>query len=266
MYKFVFTAAFAAVLTLNVCVYAGSTIELRGELSVNGAGQSLLIVELVDQTRHQRIATTMAARDGSFRFVGIEPGLYELDVLDGGSLLKREMVEVREGLSGLVVRVDVEPRASTLKPAGPISVTKLRHKVPARAFKLFRSGSTEDLEKAVAIDPDYMEAQNNLGCRYLQAGDYGRALDHLRRAAELDPSSAMTYTNIAIAYIQEQRLDEAEPAVRKALQLGDTSGKANYVMAILLLRRGRSKEEAMRLLAAAADDFPPARTLLNRLK
>lgn len=266
MYKSAFAAALAAALTLGVSIRAESAVELTGEVSINGGGPNLLVIDLVDETRHQRIASAIAARDGSFRFPNIAAGAYELQVLDGGVLLKREFVDVRQGFPGVVIRVEAAPRTSQGKPGGAVSAARLRHKIPRKALKLFRAGSLDGLEKAVAIDPDYMEAHNNLGCRYLQSGDYPRALQHLERAAELDPSSALTFTNIAVAYVQEQRLQDAEIAVRKALQLGDTSGKAHYVMGIVLLRRGRPREEAVRYLSAAADEFPPARAILDRLR
>lgn len=224
------------------------------------------MIDLVNPSRHQRIASTLTARDGSFHFSGVEAGSYELQVLAGTELLKREFVVAHTGTSDLMIRIDLPSARTSPAPRGPLSLFRLQHKVPGKAQKLFRTGSLEALERAVEIDPDYMEAHNNLGCRYLQSGENELALEHLQKAVKLDPSAAQTQTNLAIAFIQLNRLGEAETTARRAIELGDTSAKAEYVVAMILIRQGRGREEALRYLRSASEGFPAAKAVLEKLR
>src|SRR5437879_10808088 len=109
----------------------------------------------------------------------------------------RQSVGVRSSISDPSVRdfvINQMMVVPTDQPAdrpigGTVSVSRLRHQVPAKARnELARSerevrrgrlqSSVAHLQKAVAIDPDYMEAHNNLGARYIALGDNERAVRH----------------------------------------------------------------------------------------
>ena len=259
MHKYACAAVVAAAFMVTTRVCAASTVDLRGEVS-NGGAVNPLVIDLYDE-HHHRVCSTIVAADGSFHFANLEAGNYELQVVDRGNLIGREYVNAQHGLPPLTIRITAPANASRPNPAGPISITRLRHKVPGKAQKLFRRGSLEDLEQAVALDADYMEAQNNLGCKYLERGDYSRALEHLERAAHLDPLP-MTYTNLAIALVQLSRFTDALAAVQHAMREGDASSKTKYVFAIVLMRLGRPSPEYMPPLVAASEDFAPARRVL----
>jgi tetratricopeptide (TPR) repeat protein len=159
--------------------------------------------------------------------------------------------------------------------SGTVSVNRLRHQVPAkarnelaRAERELRQGrlqsSVEHLKKAIAIDPAYMEAHNNLGTRYIALGDNERAVDHLKTALRLDPSSAFAQLNVGLALYFLKRADQAEQYARNAIRLTPGLPKAHYLLGLILEAEGKNPPEAVDHLKKSAVEFPKARLLAAR--
>lgn len=96
-----------------------------------------------------------------------------------------------------------------------------------------------DLEQAVALNPDFYEAQYNLGLLYPQvcrpARQLGAALEAAKAAAALQPDDPAAHTLLASLYYQAADYIQAESALQAALQLD-----AQYVEAVELLGDVRS--------------------------
>lgn len=195
-------AVIAAAFIVNVPAVGREPAELGGEISASGTVMNApLTIELFDTFRHQLVASTFSNPDGSFQFRHLEQGRYEMQISNRTGLLKREFVDTSGRTPMLFIRVDA-PVVAVSRPAGAsISVARLQHKAPVKAVKFLRAGTVEWLEKAVAIDPEFMEAHNDLGCLYVRSGDTARALQHLQRAVEIDPAAARAHTNLAIALL-----------------------------------------------------------------
>ncbi|MEZ5351059.1 MAG: tetratricopeptide repeat protein [Bryobacteraceae bacterium] len=148
----------------------------------------------------------------------------------------------------------------------------MAHKPPKEAIKEYRlaaaatrSGDPEKalrhLRRTVAIDPGFLEAQNNLGARLYQAGEYQEATSHLQAAADGDPSSPEICANLAVALAATDREGEGERWARRAFQLEPDSPKAQYVLAFILAKQNRNLPEALSLLERSVERFPSARGL-----
>ena len=78
--------------------------------------------------------------------------------------------------------------------------SKAARKEFVRADSAIRRGedrkAIDHLRKAVELSPDYAEAHNNLGVRYLVAGEFAQARTHLERALALDEWIAACRTEI----------------------------------------------------------------------
>jgi len=156
--------------------------------------------------------------------------------------------------------------------SGTVSVSRLKHQVPAKAQnelarsdREFRKGhlqsSVEHLKKAIAIDPMYMEAHNNLGARYVSLGDNQRAVEHLEMALRLDPSSAFAHLNASLALYFLKRSDQAEQYARNAIRLTHGLPKAHYLLGLILEAQGKNTPEAVEHLKKSAVEFPQAHRL-----
>ena len=55
----------------------------------------------------------------------------------------------------------------------------------------------EELEQAMALNPDLKEVHNLLGYCFYRVGDYLKAIGAFEKAISIDPGSAIDYANIA---------------------------------------------------------------------
>lgn len=125
--------------------------------------------------------------------------------------------------------------------AGVVSAARLRHKVPKEAQKAYdlavkfakqkKNGEAiQALEDAVALDPDFANAYNDLGVWYFFAGRAGDAEAALRRAIALDPAFSSAYINLGVVALYRGDLMEAERLARKSLALSPRSVEAESLL------------------------------------
>jgi len=149
--------------------------------------------------------------------------------------------------------------------SGTVYAAALRHAVPKaaakahdRARKLFGSGKVSDaareLEKAVALDPDFAEAHENLGALYIKLGRPAEAEPHSRRAIELNPGLASAHSNYATTLAANGNFPEAEKAGRRAIELDPVSVPVltDVAWAFYL---GRHYQDAIEMASRAIESF-----------
>jgi predicted Zn-dependent protease len=87
-----------------------------------------------------------------------------------------------------------------------------------------RKGARAALEKAVRLGPASKEAWNNLGAVAAESGDAARALEALQKAVALDGGYAEAWFNLAMTYEQTNRGKDAAGAWDKYVALDPKSG------------------------------------------
>jgi tetratricopeptide (TPR) repeat protein len=166
-----------------------------------------------------------------------------------------------------------EPSAIRIVPTnvgGTVSVKRLSHKPPKAAKKAYEeavrlSAKGQSLEaiallqKAIQLDPEYMEALNNLGARYILIGEYERALPHLNKAIELDAHSVQPYCNLSLAYLGTGDAAAAERAARQSIANDPNEERGRYLLGVSLIAQRKQVEEATQHLRRAQDHFPQAK-------
>jgi tetratricopeptide (TPR) repeat protein len=157
-----------------------------------------------------------------------------------------------------------------------VSLHTLRHKPPRaarreleRAVKFEREGDRNRaigaLRRAVAVDPEYMQAWNNLGVQLLRANYTEPAVDALRRAIQLDPEAALAQCNLSAALGLAGKLDESEQAARRAIRLDPSLTRARYLLALSLFVQRTKPDEAVAHLSRIAGEYPRAHRLAAAL-
>ena len=73
------------------------------------------------------------------------------------------------------------------------------------------------LERALGIDPAFVEARRMLGEVTLRLGETEAAIDHFRQALTQEPSSADAYAGLGKALIQLKRYEEAAREMERAI-------------------------------------------------
>jgi Tfp pilus assembly protein PilF len=108
-----------------------------------------------------------------------------------------------------------------------------------RGVRAWRKGegdqAVQHLAEAVRLDPDFIDALNELGFVYVKTGHPELALGHLQRAVTLMPNLAVLQTNYAAALVDLGRPVEAEAVARRALQLDARSVQANHLLGVALM-------------------------------
>lgn len=109
------------------------------------------------------------------------------------------------------------------------------------------------LEKAIAIDPLFPWARQNLGCVFVERGDTARARDHFNAALRNYPNFADALAGLANVAELEHKLDEAETFAVKAARIAPRLAGPRLVLAGLALRRGDAAR-VIELLRPIIDD------------
>ena len=158
-----------------------------------------------------------------------------------------------------------------------VSAASLGHRVPKaakkasdRSAKFSRKGDSrraaEELEKAVALDPEYAEAHGNLGFEYSQLGRLREAEAEMRRAIALDPYVSIAHSNLGWVLFQQGNFADAERSARHALALSLNNDRAHVLLGILLGAEPATRAEGARHLEQATSTFPQVKRLLDELR
>jgi tetratricopeptide (TPR) repeat protein len=170
---------------------------------------------------------------------------------------------------------DSEPAPRGAAPASNlVPISQLR--IPSKAIKEFERGqkalksgdnlaSAEHFQKALEIYPDFLQAHNSLGLRYVQRGEFEKALTEHQLALSLDPRNSQTHEDLALVLVSLNRAPEAETEARQALELNPQSVCARYVLGRALIAQRRFSSEAMENLRQSENAFPNASLVLAQI-
>jgi tetratricopeptide (TPR) repeat protein len=262
-------------LALSVCLPASQQQPIRGEVDCPKCPPgSSLYLEVFDQISHTLIDRTLVRPTGDFELLQTPEGVYEVQILTRDGEVLKSQAGMLTNRSPLTMRVDLPEKAQV--SSGTISLGRLRHKVPRKAVAQFKKAekkvtagdpesAIEYLQNAISIDPDYMEAHNNLGVRYMKANKPEQAVPYFRRAIELDPGIGLTYVNLAIALLKAKSPAEAEVAARRAVDLDGRSANSRYVLGMSLFAQQKSAPEALENLKLVENEFPESRLVVAQL-
>ncbi len=235
-----------------------------------------LTVVVRDLTSHGMATEATVMADGSFDLPALEPGKYEVTITNQrGEPLHREFLDIGQNDRPLMLRLPVLEQPAPSAP-GTISAKRLLHRIPSKAAKEYRAslkaseaGDTrkcmEHLQKAIEIDPDYMEARNNLGVRYMALEQYDKAVAQFQKTVALDPTTLKGQLNLSLALSLLQRYPEAEAAARQAVQLEPQFIPARYALGQILAVQDKNTPEAIEDLRMSIRQYPGARLPLARV-
>lgn len=127
------------------------------------------------------------------------------------------------------------------------------------------SCAVHHLEKALRVDPKFVEAHNNLGASYLQLLRYQDAIGEFEAAIALDEKMVAPYRNMSVSFFLLRRYAEAEAAARQALRLNPEHKPARYSLGRALAAQGSTSPETEQLLRGSLSAFPEARLSLAQV-
>ena len=86
----------------------------------------------------------------------------------------------------------------------------------------------QSFERAVQLSPEYVEARNNLGVQFLNAGNYQRAVENLSAAVALSPGWAKAHLNLGDALRATRQYERALQEFQRAQQLDGSLLEVHY--------------------------------------
>jgi tetratricopeptide (TPR) repeat protein len=190
-----------------------------------------LQVRLMGGSSGTPIATTYTNSNGEAEFGAVRVGDYHVTVSgDGIETTDSRTFEVDERKvtqsQYVAVRaIDDSPANQGGSKGSMVSAGELR--VPPKATKEFDKANEamvrrdwkkalERLNKAIAIDPRYAAAYNNLGVLYARMNDFVHEKEALEKAISLDDHLAPAYVNLAKLCLREKNFPQAEALLVKA--------------------------------------------------
>jgi tetratricopeptide (TPR) repeat protein len=88
------------------------------------------------------------------------------------------------------------------------------------------AGETVELDRAIQLNPNLAEAQNQRGYLAVRGDDAAKAEDCFRAAVRASPSFAAAWINLAATLASETRWQEARQAVSRALEIDPDNAQA----------------------------------------
>jgi cytochrome c-type biogenesis protein CcmH/NrfG len=199
--------------------------------------------------------------DGIVGFFGA--GVKQGHALEGATIL--DIAPTVLALSGLPRAADMpgKPLTDAFEPAvtagfSPEVVPTLNRERAESAVAASGSATEETMQKLEALGyltPDNADAQNNLGQRYQQRGEYQKAVEAYQEAIRMRPNFYSAYNNIAVCYGNLKMYPEAEEALRKCIALKPDDFYAMNNLAVMYMQTGHL-EESLRFAEAAVKTEP----------
>jgi len=144
----------------------------------------------------------------------------------------------------------------------PAAARKAARKAEHLAKKKHHVEAIAKYREAVADDPQYFEAWNNLALELNTIGKTDEAIAALRHAVQYAPQHVVGFANLAELLCQQKRYAEAETVARQAMKLHKHSFDANFTLGIILVDEGKFTWEAKGDLEYAEVRYPRAKSLL----
>ena len=95
------------------------------------------------------------------------------------------------------------------------------------------AGETSALKRAIDLNPELPEAQNQLGYLALREGNSAEAEQHFRAAVHASPSYVVAWINLAATLAAESRWKDAEDAVNRALEIDPENVQARKLKELI---------------------------------
>jgi choline-sulfatase len=120
----------------------------------------------------------------------------------------------------------------------------------------------------LALDPNDFQAHYNLGTIAAVQRDWRQAEDHLQAALKTDPDDAESHNSLGGAYLEQGDLSRASREFGEAIRLRPKSAAAHFNMGLVLEAEHNANRAAQEFREALAADpkYQPARIALDRLK
>jgi Flp pilus assembly protein TadD/4-amino-4-deoxy-L-arabinose transferase-like glycosyltransferase len=125
--------------------------------------------------------------------------------------------------------------------------------------------AVDPFEKAIGINPNFLDARRNLVSVLLRMNRADEAYRQLVEIVRLDPKDAVARSNLGVCLMMQSRLEDALEQFETAVQLNPTYVNARFYLARALAQSGRNQEAMaqLRRVLELKPDHAGARAMLE---
>jgi Tfp pilus assembly protein PilF len=124
----------------------------------------------------------------------------------------------------------------------------------------------KELERAVELEPGYVEAWVNLGGIMMACWDFAGCVEANQKAAEQDPSCVQAYYNQGLGYMYSNKAADMETCFEKVLELDQKNAGGHYHLAVARLALGKLPEAKAALVVAMQLGWAPQPEFVKALE
>ncbi|WP_049810582.1 tetratricopeptide repeat protein [Bradyrhizobium japonicum] len=162
------------------------------------------------------------------------------EIGDWASVVDRVRVE----LEGLVSAWQPEARSHQSKASSPKTQDALLSNQLGN--QLWQLGRTDEavlhFQRALELNPQYLEAANNCGMLLFDLGRYAEALESFNVVEKLNPNSAALYQMRGVCLLETKQFEEAEADFEKSIALDSSLAETHSNLGLLHSRLGRMEQ------------------------
>jgi tetratricopeptide (TPR) repeat protein len=202
-----------------------------------------------DKAAHAALGSIEIQRRNFTGAVGVLETARKLDPNNYGVLVNLAYAysQTRRSAEGATVyglAADLAASGAEGAPAG--DVTARYNQGVLLALTGNTDGALAAYEKALGVNPRYLDALLNAGYLHFQKGTYAEAAKRFKAATELDDKSYVAWLNLGTACQKQQDLNGAISAWEKAATLNTSDYDSRSYLASALLTQGRAGEAQAR--------------------
>jgi Flp pilus assembly protein TadD len=161
--------------------------------------------------------------------------------------------------------LELDPKSPTVHNTLGLMFSSLANRQRNRtARKQKLDQAIRHYRQALAIQPSYAQAHNNLGMALDEQGNFDEAIQHYRQALRIKPNYAQAHNNLGITLDNQGKSDEAIEHYKQALRIRPDYAKAHNNIGIALSEQGRF-DEAIRHYEEALRTRPDYANAHNNL-
>jgi tetratricopeptide (TPR) repeat protein len=92
----------------------------------------------------------------------------------------------------------------------------------------------DDYTKCIELNPDFFEAYNNRGLKYLDVNEYEKAISDFNQTLIINPNYPKSYVNLGLAHFNLNQFDKAELVFNRAVEL-DPKSELFFLTGVLFI-------------------------------
>jgi tetratricopeptide (TPR) repeat protein len=226
------------------------TAAITGRVMLPSGVTNASHLKIVLSNRQAPLVTLYLNDNGEFTFKDLYSGIYYIEVFADQSLYDsfKQEIKLNPGEPAFVILYLKERKGPVARASrgNVVSISEEDSTVPDSARKTFEharkliekkdfDNAISELNKAVAIHPDYVSARNYLGVQYLKLKRFAEAAEQFKTILEKNPKYFNARLNLGIVFVEQKRFTEAIEELSQAVTLDSSQPAAHLFWGIAAL-------------------------------